>query len=269
MGEGSKIQWTDHTFNPWWGCTKVSPGCDHCYAEAFDHRLGGNHWGKGVARRVFGEKHWNEPRKWDAAARKAGARARVFCASMADWAEAEAPDKQRERLWALIRETPNLDWLLLTKRHARIRMCLPADWGDGYSNVWLGVSVDDKAHGLPRVDVLRSIPARVRFLSVEPLLEDLGAVDLSGIHWVIIGGESGHGARPFHVEWARSLVRQARAQGAAPFVKQLGALPMSERIMRNARTGNSTGPVPLDLSDPKGGNWDEWPEDLRVRDVPR
>jgi protein gp37 len=273
MGADAKIQWTHHTFNPWWGCTKVSPGCNNCYAEAFDHRLGGKHWGKGAERRVFGEKHWSEPRKWDRAAREVGERHRVFCASMADWADAEAPEGQRERLWALIRETPNLDWLLLTKRHARIRACLPPDWGGGYPNVWLGVSVDDKAHGLPRIDVLRAVPARVRFLSVEPLLEGLGQIDLSGIHWVIIGGESGHGARAFHLSWARSIIQHARAAGTAIFMKQLGGGAVRGDTASDHRYPHNFGTfygdnLRLVIRDPKGGDWAEWPEDLRVREFP-
>lgn len=251
MGQETGISWTHHTFNPWWGCTAISPGCDHCYAETFDKRVGGAHWGKDAPRRLFGDKHWNEPRKWNEAAQRAGERRRVFCASMADVFDADAPEGQRERLWPLIRETPWLDWLLLTKRHGRIARNLPADWGEGYANVWLGVTVDDRGNGLPRVDVLRAIPARVRFLSVEPLLEDLGAVDLAGIHWAIVGGESGPGARPFHVDWARSLIRQCRAQGAAAFVKQLGTRPVG------AKVASRKGDVPA-----------EWPADIQVQEFP-
>jgi protein gp37 len=241
MGQDSAIEWTHHTFNPWWGCTKISPGCANCYAEAFDKRVGGEHWGPGVERRTFGDKHWNEPKKWNAAAAKAGERHRVFCASMADVFEAEAPAGQLERLWALIRETPHLDWLLLTKRPERIAQSLPADWGKGYANVWLGTSVEDQARADERIPHLVRVPAVVWFLSMEPLLGpvDLGAVDVlwagvplsdgtrwSGskgvITWVIVGGESGPKARPMHPAWARSIRDQCAAAGVAFFFKQHG-----------------------------------------------
>lgn len=270
MGQETGISWTHHTFNPWWGCTAISPGCDHCYAETFDKRVGGAHWGKDAPRRLFGEKHWNEPRKWNEAAQKAGERRRVFCASMADIFDADAPEGQRERLWPLIRETPWLDWLLLTKRHGRIARNLPADWGDGYANVWLGVTVDDRRNGLPRVDVLRTIPARVRFLSVEPLLEDLGAVDLSGIHWVIMGGESGPGARVFLEDWARSLIRQCREQGAAPFVKQLGAVwaRLAAATYPVEKHVPGVGTVVEHKRDAAGAHLPNWADDLQVQEFP-
>lgn len=175
MGVETKIQWTDHTFNAWWGCTKVSAGCDHCYAEAFDHRLGGAHWGAGAARKVFKDKHWSEPRRWNEAARKAGKRARVFCSSMADVFDSEAPEGELTKLWELIRETPWLDWQLLTKRPHRIAQSLPADWGDGWPNVWLGTTVENQEQAELRIPRLLAVAARVRFLSCEPLL---GQVDL-------------------------------------------------------------------------------------------
>ena len=258
MGADSKIQWTDHTFNPWWGCTKVSPGCDHCYAETFDRRVGGAHWGKGAPRREFGQKHWNEPLKWNAVALRDRKPMCVFCASMADWTDAEAPAGAVEQLHALWRATPWLQWLMLTKRPARIARCLPPDWGHGYANVWLGTTVDDVKHGLPRIDVLQNIPARVRFLSVEPQVEDLGNVYLDGIHWVIMGGESGPGARPYDPQWARDILHQCRMQGAAPFVKQMGAV-----WARTNKARLSDG-----RPDTHGGNWDNWPSELRVREFP-
>lgn len=258
MGADSKIQWTDHTFNPWWGCTKVSPGCDHCYAETFDKRVGGAHWGKGAPRREFGQKHWNEPLKWNSEAEKQGKRFRVFCASMADWTDAEAPTGAVARLWDLWRATPHLDWLMLTKRPARIARCLPPDWGGGYLNVWLGATVEDRAHGLPRVKTLRDTPARVRFLSVEPQVEALGIVDLTDINWVIVGGESGPGARPFDPAWAFDMVGQCRESGATPFVKQMGAVW--------ARTNKAR--LADGRPDTHGGNWDNWPAELRVREFP-
>jgi protein gp37 len=150
--KNSSINWTENTFNPWEGCTKLgSPGsgCDNCYAAANDARhLRGNapHWGKGMPRRIMSDAYWEQPLAWDRQAARAGVRPRVFCASTADWADDEAPADQRDRLFELIRNTPNLDWSLLTKRATRIREYLPEDWGDkGYPNVWLGVSVENKS----------------------------------------------------------------------------------------------------------------------------
>lgn len=264
MGINSGIAWTNHTFNPWWGCTKVSPGCDHCYAETFDRRLGGTHWGQTAKRRTFGDKHWNEPLRWNAAAQKAGKPALVFCASMADWCDVAAPAGAIERLHGLWRATPWLRWQMLTKRPARIAANLPADWGSGYPNVWLGTTVENRANGIPRVTVLRTLPAVVRFLSVEPLIEDPGPIPLSGggvrgdeIHWVIVGGESGHGARPFNLDWARTIKAQCLASGARFFMKQLGARPEM-----------TPGPIAWPSTDAKGGNMAEWPKDLRVQDIP-
>lgn len=265
MGTETGIAWTNHTFNPWWGCTKVSPGCDNCYAETFDRRVGGSHWGKDAPRRKFGDKHWNEPLKWNAAAEKAGRPALVFCASMADWCDVDAPEGVLPRLHALWRATPWLRWQMLTKRPARIRACLPADWGDGYPNVWLGTTVDDRKHGLPRIDVLRTIPARVRFLSMEPLLEDPGIMDLSGIAWVIVGGESGHNARPFREEWARNIIAQCRAAGVRPFVKQMGEpWATAKQALRAVRKHGAW----VIAKDAHGVNPENWAQDLRVQEFP-
>jgi protein gp37 len=144
---------------------------------------------------------------------------------MTDWALDDPQIAgEREKLWPLIRRTPNLDWLLLTKRADRISQCLPADWGQGYQTVWLGVSVENRKHGLPRIDILRAIPAVVRFLSVEPLLEDLGQMDLTGISWAITGGETGHGFRPVHIDWVRGVRDHCVAQGVTFFHKQMSGL---------------------------------------------
>lgn len=235
MAEKTGISWTDHTFNPWWGCTKVSPGCKNCYAETFAERYGFKVWGPGKLRRTFRTHHWTRPLAWNHAAELAGERRRVFCASMADVFDEEAPAGELARLWALIRVTPWLDWLLLTKRSERIAESLPADWGAGYPNVWLGVSVES-AEYMYRVQDLALIPAVVRFLSVEPLLEDIAA-DLqpwlwaagderAAVDWVIVGGESGAGRRPFDIEWARSIQLECAAGGppnVAFWFKQVGA----------------------------------------------
>jgi protein gp37 len=222
MAEKTEISWTDSTFNPWWGCSKVSPGCDHCYAEALDRRTGGNHWGAGSIPKTLSVTNWTGPVKWNRQAMAAGTRRKVFCGSMCDVFDKNAPDFQRSRLFDLIRQTPWLDWLLLTKRAGNIQAMLPGDWGNGWDNVWLGITAEDRRHGLPRVDILRTIPAKVRFLSCEPLLEDLGTIDLTGIHWVIAGGESGSGARTMRAEWARNIYQQCQAAGVSFFFKQHG-----------------------------------------------
>src|SRR5262249_33271172 len=138
MGFNSRIEWTTHTFNPWWGCTKVSDGCKFCYAEALARRYGHHVWGPLAQRRLMSDIHWKQPLKWNTQASRQGARSRVFCASMADVFDESAPPGQLDRLWKLIRQTPCLDWQLLTKRPQRIASSLPKDWGNGYPNVWLG-----------------------------------------------------------------------------------------------------------------------------------
>ena len=224
MAERTIIAWTDHTFNIAWGCWKISPGCTNCYADAGSRRYGFDVWGKNADRRTFGAKHWNEPVKWDRAAAEEGRRHRVFCSSMTDWAlDDPTLDLERIKMWDMIRRTPNLDWQLLTKRADRIVQCLPGDWGDGYPNVWLGVSCENREHGLPRVDHLRSIPAVVRFLSVEPMLEDLGDFDATGVDWVIVGGESGANYRMMDHAWARSLRDHCATNDVAFFFKQSSA----------------------------------------------
>lgn len=168
------------------------------------------------------DENWRKPERWNRSAAAEGLRRRVFCGSMCDWTDVNAPSLARRRLWKLIGATRWLEWQLLTKRAPRIRACLPDDWGDGYDNVWLGVTVEDCKHGLPRIEQLRRIPAQMRFLSIEPLLEDLGELDLSGIHWVIVGGESGPRARPMDPEWVSNIQRQCAGTGTAFFFKQWG-----------------------------------------------
>lgn len=222
MADYTQISWTDHTFNPWIGCQAVSPGCDNCYAEGMATRFYPGHWGAGSSRKILSESNWKKPLTWNRKAEKSGVPARVFCGSMCDWTDSHAPADGLGRLWQTIRDTPNLDWQLLTKRAPNIKKCLPADWGDGYSNVWLGVTVEDRKHGIPRIDILRNTPATIRFLSVEPLLEPLGELDLSGIDWVIVGGESGRGCRRMNPEWALDIQRQCLDQDVAFFFKQHG-----------------------------------------------
>jgi protein gp37 len=223
MGFNSAIEWTTHTFNPWWGCTKVSDGCKFCYAEALAKRYGHQVWGTNKPRRLLSEAHWRSPLKWEDDAKTKRTRYRVFCASMADVFEENAPEREVRRLWDIIRRTPHLDWQLLTKRPHRIAANLPEDWGDGYPNVWLGTSVEDQ-HVLERIAQLTVIPAVVHFLSLEPLLGPLPNLPLQDIEWVIVGGESGPHARFMDRAWVLDIRRQCRAACVAFFFKQWGGI---------------------------------------------
>ena len=235
MGEKSEIAWTDATFNPWWGCAKVSPACDNCYAErdAGRYQPGVQLWGVDAERRSFGDKHWNEPLRWNKRATKEGRRIRVFCASMADVFDKNSPPGARDRLWQTIKATSALDWLLLTKRIGNATKMLPADWGDGYQNAWLGISVVNQDEVDRDVPKLLATAAHIRFLSCEPLLGPIsfeglfasanpadGTNALEVLDWVIVGGESGHKSRPMPREWAQDIADQCDAAGTAFFMKQ-------------------------------------------------
>ena len=294
MAENSKIEWTDHTFNPWMGCTKVSPGCEHCYAESLSKRTGRGEYKRGVPRVRTSAANWRKPLKWNKEAAEASCgycsfdeaegdliqqcnrhpRPKVFCASLADWLDDEVLIEWLADLLQLIHDTPNLDWLLLTKRpqnfrarlnqivnstidanHVGVRLAF--DWLHGIApqNVWIGTTVEDQTRADQRIPELLNIPAKVRFLSCEPLL---GPVDLEHIEfkngddqigldartgevwmdtsesssfsnptgaridWVIVGGESGHGARPMHPRWAQCLRSQCNATRVQFFFKQWG-----------------------------------------------
>lgn len=318
MAENSLIGWTDHTFNPWEGCTKVSPGCSNCYAEERAKRFGSAEWGPNGTRRVKAESGWKEPLKWQREAVACNVRPRVFCASLADvfedwqggmvasngvqaWRRGDGswttsdhyPDTValtmndvRARLFRLIDATPNLDWLLLTKRPENFARFLPpsssslvefADDGPVgvRRNVWLGVTVENQEQADKRIPLLLSTPAKLRFLSVEPMLgpvnlgrhmnskrgyfagvkelESCGKVypKRADIDWVIIGGESGANARPFEPALALDLMGQCEAAGVPVFVKQMGTRPQL-----------------LTLRHKKGEDWDEWPALFRVREFP-
>jgi protein gp37 len=257
--KNSKIEWTDHTFNPWRGCTKVSPGCAHCYAETLSHRnpklLG--EWGPGKPRVRASAKMWQEPLKWNRESwegvdegvllDKNIRRQRVFCASLADWLDHEVPAQWLSDLLYLAAKCSDLDWLFLTKRPGlwRSRMEAVAELGDMGSQVarrwlaghplahfWIGTSVEDQARADERIPQLLQIPARVRFLSCEPLLgpvfirpeafEKLAFEAHGYIDWVICGGESGPGARRMHPDWARSLRDQCQTAQVPFFFKQWG-----------------------------------------------
>jgi protein gp37 len=230
MGERTAIEWCDHTFNPVWGCMKVSPACDHCYAETWDKRMGGDHWGPHAPLREFGDKHWAEPLKWHRGAVREGVRRKVFCASMANVFDKRWPTGVRPRLWDLIRRTPNLDWLLLTKRPENVARDLPPDWKGGWPNVMLGVTVES-ARYLRRVSELLGVAGgKTRcFISYEPALGPLGRItdvwrpgDTPQLAWLLCGGESGVGARPMHPDWARDARDQCAALGIAFHFKQWG-----------------------------------------------
>jgi protein gp37 len=230
MGKDSKIEWTDHTFNAWWGCEKIAPECAFCYAATFDTRIGGAHWGADAPRRFFGDAHWREPLKWNEEAKTAGQRRRVFCSSMSDVGEIHADEavnekmnEARARLRELIKATPWLDWLLLTKRPENLILLFGIEFFLKQRNVWVGTTAGTQATAEKNIPPLLNVPAAIHFLSMEPLLE---AVDLSAdwncldkrlasrIDWVIVGGESGPNARPMHPDWARSLRDQCEAKAA-------------------------------------------------------
>lgn len=232
--ENSKIEWTDHTFNPWIGCTKVSPACDHCYAEALMKRYGKPELWAGERQRTSAA-NWKKPLSWNRQAAAARRRYRVFCASLADVFDNQVPDEWRADLWLLISATPNLDWLLLTKRPQNIAKMLPRMaskpgmmWP--WPNVWLGTTVENQQEER-RIDHLRKVPAAVRFLSCEPLLEKIHP-DLTGIHLVIAGGESGPGWRPTPDGAFDYLRAQCEISGAAFFMKQMpNKAPIPHHLM--------------------------------------
>lgn len=282
MSENTKIEWCDHTFNPWEGCQKVGPGCDHCYAETRNARFAGGtaiNWGPGAPRRRTSASNWALPERWNAQAdafmAQHGRRQRVFCASLADVFDNAVPSEWRMDLFKLIADTPNLDWLILTKRIGNV---MPMCSGDSLmfdlicERVWLGATITSQAEADRDIPKLLAVPAAKRFLSMEPLL---GQVDLRlptrtwtnsrgcatcdhccngdrcddpthfsrgrpdwaphcrcpycrgtgkgmPIDWIIVGGESGPGARPMHPDWARSLRDQCKAAGVPFLFKQWG-----------------------------------------------
>lgn len=242
MGKETSISWTDATFNPWHGCTKISPGCDNCYAETLDARWGDPHWGKGVPRRAFKDAHWKEPLNWNVAAQREGVKLKVFCASMADVMDDEAPQGARERLWELIDNTPNLIWQLLTKRPTRYESYLPTK-GFRHNNVWLGTSAEDQHFYNIRWSVLRVISKDFNcpsFISYEPALGPLSILDFARSlpregdrfdqcpDWLICGGESGNGRRAMEQKWAEDIADECAVAGTAFFMKQFSARTPAE-----------------------------------------
>ena len=281
MGANSKIEWTDHTFSPWTGCTKVSPACDHCYAEGWAKRSGHVKWGSGQPRRRTSDANWRMPLKWNREAERTGVRPRVFCASLADVFDNEVDPAWRADLFKLIADTHNLNWLLLTKRVGNVMKManevadmprtgshtghlIAHQWRNGSppKNVWLGATVVNQEEADRDIPKLLTVPAAKRFLSIEPMLgpmllpferlREWNRIALlnqqehavSRIDWVIVGGESGPGARPMSPDWARSIRDQCEEAGVALFVKQMGG------------------------SRDKRGELFDLPDDLRIREVP-
>jgi len=252
MSDQSKIEWTDATWNPIRGCTKVSPGCKHCYAETFSERfrgVEGHAFEQGFDLRLVPEKlsaplEWKKPR-------------RVFVNSMSDLFHERVPDDYIVQVAEAMSHANWHTYQVLTKRSERMRDLLNSMLGFAAKaqHIWWGVSVEDRKYGVPRIAHLQAADASVRFLSLEPLLEDVGDINLSGIRWVIVGGESGRRARAFEIAWARSVLRQCQEQNVACFIKQLGRKPVSDQ-------------TPLKLSSFKGGDWADWPTDLCVRQYP-
>lgn len=278
MGDTTGIEWTDSTMNFWEGCTKVGPGCDHCYAEARDIRWhDGSHWGAGAPRRQMSLHTRNGPLRWQKGAaefaRLRGHPQRVFCSSLADVFDNEVPESWRDDVWATILATPDLRWQLCTKRVSNVRKMLPAEKvPDGYAKYWprnaglliTTVTQDEIDRDVPRLlDLKRDYHIPWVGLSVEPQIE---AVTIQGrgwdanrLDWVIIGGESGSEARPFDGAWAADLVQECENEGVACFVKQMGDNPVW--------TG-AQGTLPMQVTG-KGKDMSEWPPQIRVRQFPR
>jgi protein gp37 len=240
MGTDTKIEWTDHTFNPWIGCQKVSPGCDHCYAEAMmDHRYHRVQWGPHSERQRTTPDYWRQPLRWNAAAdrfeRECGHRQRVFCASLADVFDNSVSSEWRHDLWDRIKQTPRLDWMILSKRPQNIVRMLPTCWGDGWCHVWLGVTCENQEEYDRRWPLLARIPTIVRFISYEPALTPLQLDAWQGVlpDWVICGGESGStGARMMDPAWARLMRDQCADAGISFFMKQMtGKKPIPTDLM--------------------------------------
>ena len=250
MGAKSKIEWTDSTFNPWVGCTKVArargapSACDFCYAEKWAKRSGQVEWGNHPRRRTT-EAYWRNPLAWNNRARlfqtEHGRRQRVFCASLSDVFDNQVDPSWRADLFNLIRACDELDWQLLTKRPQNIRKMLPADWGDGYPNVWLGTTTEDARAYKQRAAHLLKVPAAIHFVSYEPAIGPLGELDIDGRSpdWVIIGGESGVRSdlvRLTDPQWARNAIAECRRVGAAPFLKQWGTYKNNPCIVEDGLT---------------------------------
>jgi protein gp37 len=290
MGEITKIEWADASWNGWVGCTKVGPDCTNCYAEKetvarVSKGRGLPLWGPNAARQILSASNWRKPLSWNAQAKAEGRRLRVFAQSMADtFDDRRDLDEPRAWLFDLIERTEWIDWILLSKRWDRFFELATPSWRDALpSNVWAVASAGNQQTFDDSIDGLLEVPATILGLSLEPLI---GPIDLgplfSGVRstppisWCIVGGESGHAARPCHVEWIRDIVRQCREAGVPCFTKQLGSKPYATMLEIQAwpaaRRFHPLWPGSIahevELVSPKGGDIAEFPEDLRVREFP-
>jgi protein gp37 len=248
MAGSTTIEWTDASWNPTTGCTKISAGCKFCYAETFAERwrgVSGHPYEQGFDLKLWPDRldaplHWKKPRL-------------VFVNSMSDVLHEKVSDSFIEQVFRVMKETPQHTYQVLTKRAVRLSgwYALHPEFCN-LPNIWVGVSVENRRSGVPRIALLKTVRAAMRFVSAEPLLEDLGTLDLTGIDWVILGGESGPGARPMDLDWARSVVRQCKDRGVPLFLKQMGTV-------WSKANGFGSG---------KGNDPATWPEDLRVREMP-
>jgi protein gp37 len=250
MAGTTTIEWTDSTFNPWIGCTNISPACDHCYAEAMNAHRGWAEWGARGERRRTSSRTWKRPLAWNAAAAefdgKYSRRRRVFCASLADVFDNKVPRQWRTDLFALIQATQDLDWQLLTKRPQNIARMLPDKWEEGWPNVWLGITAEDQIRFDQRWPHLRDTPATVRFVSYEPALGPLRLPKGTVPDWIISGGESGPKARLSPPDFFRVIRDQCIARRIAFFHKQFGTFRSNPLVLESKAT-----PAEAEQQDPK------------------
>lgn len=291
MGKDTGISWTDHTFNPFWGCIQVSPACGlplpgqedephgSCYALEWDARfpiLGQTHWGKEAPRRFFGDKHWDQLFTWNRAAGRASVQRNVFVGSMCDIMEDHRSLKHAEssqgivaaraRLYKIIPETPHLNYLMLTKRPQNYRTFLPPDWLEHpQPNVWLGATVETPDY-IWRADELRKLNCAVRWLSMEPLLAMFTVAELMivlhHIDWAIFGGESGANARRTMMAWIQSGMAVAKKTGTVPFMKQTGGNLSDADLLYFAKNSG------VSMQHKAGADPAEWPPEFRVQQFP-
>lgn len=244
MAEVSKIEWTDSTFNPVIGCQHVSAGCDHCYAETLSTFRGWAKWGPHAERKRTSKDNWRQPYRWQTHARvfrfEHKRRQRVFCASLSDWLDNEWEREWRAELCKMIEDTPDLNWLLLTKRPGNFRKLAPRSWQDRCpKNVWFGTTTEDARTYQMRWPIVAAIPATVRFISYEPAVGPLGPLDIgTGVvpHWVIAGGESGNGARTMQPAWARQARDECRKHKVEFFLKQFGTYASNPAVIEKGHS---------------------------------
>lgn len=221
----SAIGWCDLTWNPWWGCHKISEGCRNCYADAGSKRFGHDVWGLKAPRRFLSDDNWEKPLKWNMQAQLQGKRLRVFGGDMCDLFE-DRPDLvgHRQLFWKLVNLTPCIDWQLCTKRPENILSMLPPDWGKGYPNIWMGTTIESNKY-VHRADLLRAVPAVVRFISYEPALGPLEMLKLNGLDWLIYGGEQCFGFTQDETEWAKDIEARCKKAGVVFYYKQSSGNP--------------------------------------------